>query len=117
LTCNLLIRFDPRVISADRLSSELSALQKNPRPAIELRPAEGSQAADGKAVVAQAVVAGTLGHAAVDTLFYTTAAAATAAGWTWAAPLAAIHLIADVFIWGIVLRPVARLLWRAPVRA
>ena len=73
-----------------------------------------SRATGGKKVVVRAVVGGTLGHAAVDTLFYTSVAAATALGWTWVAPLAATHVVLDVFVWGFALRPVAQHLMTKP---
>lgn len=118
-TGNVLIHFD-RNISAARFLSEFPALQpawssgNQPEPAgvaeasKGVSPALPSQTASGNTVVARAVVGGTLGHAAVDGLFYTATATASALGWTWLAPVAAAHLVIDVFVWGVVLRPIAR---------
>lgn len=106
LTGNVLIHFDPS-LSANRLLSELGSL-----PEGRATQTNGSSSAtDGEsrtAVVAEAVVKGTLGHAAVDAVFYTATAGGTALGWTWLAPVAAAHLVLDVFVWGMVLRPVAQ---------
>jgi hypothetical protein len=108
LTGNVLVHFDSRHLSAERLLSELSGLQEawcaGDRPEMRAAPAPPS----GKVVLAKAVVGGTLGHAAADTLFYTGTAAASALGWSWLAPVAAVHLVVDVFVWGFALRPVVR---------
>jgi hypothetical protein len=105
LTGNVLIRFDPR-LSADRLLSELRSL-----PASRATPTNDStldaDGGSGTAVVAEAAVKGTFGHVAVDVGFYTVTAAGTALGFTWLAPLAAVHLVLDVLVWGAVLHPVA----------
>jgi hypothetical protein len=113
-TGNILVRFDPRKLSSDRVLVALSAFQAAwcARAGAGERPespgASTARTASGKSAVARAAVGGALGHAAVDTLFYTGTAAAVAAGWTWVGSLAAVHLVLDVFVWGIALRPVAR---------
>jgi cation transport ATPase len=119
-TGNILVRFDPQELSADRVLSELSALQAawcaadSPEQLPEACSASAAQTVSGKSAVARALVGGTLGHAALDTVFYTGTAAAVTVGWTWAASLAAVHLVLDVFIWGIALRPVAQHFRRLP---
>lgn len=117
LTGNVLVQFDPGKVSADQLIRQLTsyaaAHTRNswPSPA---EPTNGPQPPSGRAAVAQAVVTGTLGHAAVDTVFYTAAGAATALGWTWFGTLAVVHLALDVIVWGMTLRPLALYLQGKP---
>lgn len=119
LSGNVLVRFDPRDLSAERVLSELSTLQaawcssKDPKLTSRRSPSE-SGSVTGKSVVARAVLGGTLGHVAVDALFYSAAAAATAMGATWVGALVGAHLVLDVFVWGVALRPVAQHFRRLP---
>jgi len=114
LTGNILVRFDSRKLPVDRLLFALSAFHAtwctadSAEQLPEASSASVSRSASGKSVVARAFVGGTLGHAVVDTLFYTGTAAAVTVGWTWVGSLAAVHLVLDVLIWGIALRPVAQ---------
>jgi hypothetical protein len=113
LTASVLIYFDPRRASLEQVLSELHLTEAAWCVATATDACRVVRQSK-KEVVTRAVVTGTLAHAAVDTLFYTGTAAATALGWTWLAPVAAVHLVADVFAWGFTLRPVVRRLSAAP---
>jgi hypothetical protein len=106
LTGNVLIHFDPRRLSIERLLRELRILQARFHA---LGPAAGASlfASSGSNPVIRAAVRGALGHAAVDMLLYAATASAFALGWTWIGGLGVIHLVLDTVMWSKALFPLA----------
>ena len=101
LTGNVLIGFDPRVIAEKDLLAALARLAPGRHEA--RGPNEfGGESGRGSAVL-RAGLRGLLGHALVDTLFYTVAFAEP-----FGLPLAGLgvlHLGFDVVAWGVALAP------------
>jgi hypothetical protein len=97
LTGNILVHFDPQRISEERVLAVLGGSQPFRQHAGACGPGEG-----GKAVL-RAGLRGLLGHAVVDTLFYTVAF--TEPFGLPLAGLGVLHLGLDVFVWGAALAP------------
>jgi hypothetical protein len=109
LTGNVLIRFDPRAITEHAL---LAACVLEPGPHRAAAPARKSVQAPSGSEVLRAGLHGALGHALVDTVFYTVTFAEP-----FGLPLAGLgllHLALDVVVWSVALTPLLE--WAATAR-
>jgi cation transport ATPase len=102
LTHNVLIHFDPRATEERRLLEDL------PRACGDLLTNDAAKSAErrkgARSAWLRVGVRGLLGHAAVDSLWFTAGFIGQSFGLPLAAALGPLHVLADVAVWGLALR-------------